>query len=82
MKQKDFALVAVIIILSAVISVVVSNIFLGSSKKRQQKVEVVDQIQTDFEQPDPKYFNENAIDPTKLITIGENPNNTPFKDNN
>lgn len=82
MKQKDVALIVVIVILSGVISLVFTSLFIGSPKKRQAKVEVVDKIQTDFQQPESKYFNPNSIDPTKLIKIGDTPNPTPFKAKN
>lgn len=82
MKQKDITLIVVIIILSAAVSLVLSNFLIGSPKKRQDKVEVVDRIDTDFQQPSEKYFNKNSIDPTKIIKIGDNPNLTPFKDKN
>lgn len=82
MKQKDYALIAIIIILSGVISLVFSNIFLGSPKKRQEKVEVVDTIQADFSTPDAKYFNANSLNETKVIKIGESPNTNPFNDKN
>lgn len=82
MKQKDLALVVVVIILSGATSLILSNLLISSPKKRQTQVEVVDKIQTDFEQPDSKYFNPNSIDPTKTIQIGDNNNPSPFKAKN
>ena len=78
MKQKDIMLIAIIIIVSAVISIVLSNMLISSPKNRQQKVEVVAPITPDFNQPDTKYFNSNAIDPTQLIQIGGSSNSQPF----
>jgi hypothetical protein len=78
MKQKDIALIAVIGVISLVISVIVSNLVFGSPKNRQQQVEVVQPITAVFPPPDSRYFNSEAFDPTQLITIGQNANPDPF----
>ena len=78
MKQKDILLIAVIIIVSAVLSIVLSNMLISAPKNRQQKVEVVTPIKPDFNTPDNTYFNNNSIDPTQLIQIGGSSNNQPF----
>ena len=79
MKQQDIGLIAIIVIVSAVISIVISNKIFASPKNRQQQVEVVQPITADFTQPDTHYFNKDAFDPTKTITIGQNNNTDPFK---
>ncbi len=78
MKQKDVILIIVIAFVSAVLSLVLSNIVFTSPKNRHQSVEVVDAITSDFPTPDTKYFNVTSIDPTQLIQIGNNNNQTPF----
>jgi hypothetical protein len=78
MKQKDIALIVVIIFISAIVSWVASNMIFAPPKNRQQQVEVVQPITADFPQPDSHYFNNTAFDPTKLITISQNNNNNPF----
>jgi hypothetical protein len=78
MKQKDLALIAVIVFISAVFSLVVSRLIFASPANRQQQAEVVQPITADFPQPDNHYFNKDAIDPTKPITIGQNTNPDPF----
>jgi hypothetical protein len=78
MKQKDIALIIVIVFISAVISLFVSKAIFGSPKNRQQTAEVVQPITADFPKPDTRYFNDKAFDPTKVITIGENTNPNPF----
>lgn len=82
MKRKDLTLVIVIIVISAIISLVVSKAIFASPKNRQQQVEVVKIITSDFPQPDDRYFNNSAFDPTKQITIGQNPNPDPFGSTN
>jgi hypothetical protein len=77
-KQKDWILIIVIGFISTVLALVLSNLLLPSSS-RQQKAEKVSPISSSFQQPDTKYFNPNAIDPTRIIRIGgEGPNNSPF----
>jgi hypothetical protein len=78
MKQKDILLIAVVIIISTVVSVLLCNKLISSPKNRHQKVEVVDPISAEFKQPDAKYFNSNSIDPTQTIQIGGNNNPQPF----
>jgi hypothetical protein len=78
MKQKDLALVIMIAAIAAFISFFVSNLLFKSGDKRQQKAEVVDVISTDFQAPSTKYFNAKSINPTQLITIGNNDNTNPF----
>jgi len=78
MKQKDIALIAVIVFISAVISLFVSKAIFAAPKNRQQQVAVVQPITADFPAPDKAYFNSSAIDPTQLITIGQNANPNPF----
>jgi hypothetical protein len=77
-KRKDIPIILVIVFVSAIISLFVSKAIFAQPKNRQQKVDVVQPITTDFPKPDSQFFNSNAIDPTKLITIGQNSNSNPF----
>lgn len=78
MKQKDIALIAVIVFISAIISFGVSKTFFGSPKAANKLVEVVAPITADFPQPDSKFFNSSSIDPTKTITIQKSTTVDPF----
>jgi hypothetical protein len=78
MKQKDIALIIIIVFISAIVSLFVSKALFVSPKNRQQQVEVVQPITSDFPKPDGQFFNNQANDPTKLITIGQNANTDPF----
>ncbi len=77
-QKKDMLTIIVVAIFAAVFSIIVSNIFFTSSKQRKLKAETVEPISTDFTQPDPAVFNDQAIDPTKLIQIGDSNNPEPF----
>lgn len=78
MKSKDIALIAVIILFSATISTLISKALFNSSKQKSLTVEVVEPINPEFKKPDPDFFNDQSINPTKLIQIGNNNNTRPF----
>jgi hypothetical protein len=82
MKQKDIALIAVVVIVSGTLSLLLSNLVIASPKNRKQQVEVVEPITADFPKPVSKYFNSQSIDPTQLIKIGDNSNPQPFNKSN
>ena len=82
MKQKDIILIIVVVFSSAVISIVVSKIFISSPKNRSTQVEVVAPINSEFQAPDSRYFNSQSIDPTQNIHIGNNNNTQPFNGSN
>jgi hypothetical protein len=78
LKQKDIILIIVSVFVAGVLSLAVSKLVFSAPKNRQSKVEVVQKITSDFPQPDSKFFNASAVDPTKLIQIGETQNLQPF----
>lgn len=78
MKQKDIALIVVVVIISGLLSFFVGRLLFANPKDKQVKAEVVDAISTVFIQPSSKYFNPNSVNPTQLIRIGDNSNVTPF----
>lgn len=79
MKQKDLVLVLAVAGFSAVVALLLSNLFLANPKNRQEKVQIVEAISSDFKIPahDDKYFNDQAINPTATVKIGDT-NNKPF----
>ena len=79
MKQKDYVIIVIFVFLGAILSLGVSKLLIGGPKALQQ-AEIVQPISADFPLPDKKYFNTNAIDPTKTIKIQDNNNVSPFDD--
>jgi len=77
MKQKDLGIIIAVAILSAIVSFLLSNKLFVTPENRQQKVEVVDTIVSDFDQPSTKYFNETSINPTQISQL-DSTNQTPF----
>lgn len=78
MKQKDFLLIGVVVIISGIIAIVISNMLISAPKNRQQEVEVVVPISANFNEPDKRYFSPESVNPTQLIQIGDGTNNQPF----
>ncbi len=63
------------IILIASVSILVAYFvakgLLGDVKSQSVKVKVADPISSEVEQPDPKTFNTNAVNPTVEVIIGD-----------
>lgn len=78
MKQKDIALIIVIVAFSAVISFFVSGKIFVTPSNRQQAVQTVDVIDSSFQTPSSKYFNKDSIDPAQLVQVSANNNQNPF----
>lgn len=78
MKQKDIAVIIVVAVISAVVSFIVAGRIFVTPENRQQEVEVVDVISTDFDLPDSRYFNADSINPTVDSELGVDTNENPF----
>lgn len=78
MKQKDIGLIAVVVIISGILSIIISGKIISTPSNRQQQVEVVQSISSNFNKPSSSYFNASSYDPTQIITIGPNSNSNPF----
>jgi ABC-type maltose transport system permease subunit len=78
MKQKDIALIIIVIFISGIISYFLSSTFITTPKSRKTEVEVVEPISSQFTKPDERYFNANSINPTQQIQIGNQDNQQPF----
>lgn len=78
MKHKDIILISFVVIVSGIFSYIVTSYLFASPKDRQEQVEVVEKITTDFPEPDKRYFNNESVNPTQTIRIGEGTNASPF----
>jgi hypothetical protein len=78
MKQKDIALIIIIAAISGMLSFGISQLVFGGASAGSQSVAVVDKITTEFQTPDPKFFNAQSINPAKLIEVGSGNNTNPF----
>lgn len=78
MKQKDIALIVVVVVVSGLVSFFVARMFFSKPGDRQVKAEYVQPITDTFTTPNTKYFNANSIDPTQQIQIGDGTNTAPY----
>jgi hypothetical protein len=72
MKQKDIAVIILVGGISAALSLVVSNLIVGTPTSKKVDVEVVEPITAEFSQLDKRYFNAESVNPTQLIQIQGN----------
>lgn len=82
MKQKDIAVIIVVAIFSAVVSLLLSTKLLIAPTNRQQEAEEVDKISTTFNLPDKRFFNEASTNPTQQGQLGDKTNPNPFNGTN
>lgn len=83
MKKNDLMLIGMVGFIAVIISFIVSSSIFGNAKKNAIKVPVVTPINSTFPLPQTdntyqSFFNNNALDPTQLIQIGNNNNQAPF----
>lgn len=78
MKQKDVILIVFVIGLSAILSFFLSGFIVGDPASDPLSVERVEPITSEFNAPSDEFFNEDAVNPTQLIRIGDGGNVAPF----
>jgi len=78
MKRKDLIIVVASVVVSTIFSYIICSQFIVTAKSKLQNAEVVSPITADFKVPDNTIFNNESVNPTKVIEIGPNTNNQPF----
>ena len=78
MHQKDYLLIVVIAIFSAVVAILFSNAFISTDNNTRQTTEVVESISPEFITPPAQYYNPQSVNPTKLIEISPESTGNPF----
>lgn len=78
MKSKDWSTIIIIAFVAAILSLVITNLTIGSRSSNKLKVEKVTPLTDNFPLPSSKYFNSRSINPTQEIKIGEDSNENPF----
>lgn len=80
MKSKDIGILAVVAIVSGAFALLISGWLIPDGDKKQT-VEVIQPISSSFERPPKEYFNQDSVNPTKEIQIGQDPGSNPFNSN-
>jgi hypothetical protein len=78
MKKNDIAALVLIVAITGVIAYVVANAVIGKPQNNPVQVEQVTPIAPNFPSPDPRVFNDQAIDPTVEITGSGQSADKPF----
>ncbi len=71
MKQSDVAALIIIASLSMLVAYFVADAVIGGSDSESVKVKTITPITADVVEPDSSIFNEDAINPTVEVVIGE-----------
>ncbi len=82
MKSSDIAMIIFVASISLVAAYLIGGALINSPESRSTSVEVAVPIGTEFLEPSNKIFNDNSINPTEKIKIGEADSNKPFQDSN
>lgn len=72
MKQTEIAALVMVASVSVIIAYFVASNFLGSPGEEKVSVKTINEITADIVEPDASIFNEDAINPTVEVVIGEN----------
>lgn len=78
MKQEDMASLLLIVGISLIVSFIGARAILGSPDDRSKEVQIIRPIEAGIDTPSEKIFNDDAINPTELIDIGDTQTDTPF----
>ncbi len=78
MKKNDLALLLLIVSITLVISFLIVKAVFGEPQQGGVKVEKVEPISSQIDQPSNKIFYKDAINPTVVIQIGNPANQQPF----
>lgn len=78
-KQNDIAVLILITAISLVAAYIIGNALINSPDSRSTPVEVAVPIDAEFPEIDTRIFNENSINPTEKIEIGDTNTPSPFE---
>lgn len=71
MKNTDIAALILIASISMVIAYFVADAVIGKPTSESVKVKTIERISSDIQEPDKSIFNEDAINPTVEVIIGD-----------
>ena len=80
-KQSDLAMIVLVTAISLVAAYLVGGALINSPESRSTPAEIAIPISAEFSTPDVRVFNENAVNPTELIKIGDSNTTSPFQGN-
>ena len=78
MKKNEIALLILIVAVSIGIAYAIGQAIFGNATTKPVEVETVKAISSEVQQPEERIFNEQAINPTVPVRIGDPSNQQPF----
>jgi hypothetical protein len=78
-KQTDIAMIILITAVSLVAAYLIGGAIINTPESRSTEVEIAVPISSEFPEPDSRIFNENSINPTEKIEIGDSNSDKPFQ---
>ena len=78
MKRNEVALLILIVSISLVLAYFLGKAIVGEPGANGAQVEVVEPISADVSEPSARVFNNQAINPTVQVKIGDSSNQSPF----
>ena len=69
MKKTDIAMIILIASVSVIGAFFITQAFFGSATEEILKVKTIDEVSSEFVEPSPAIFNENAINPAVEVQI-------------
>ena len=78
MKKSDWAMIVLIVAIAGIASYFAASALLPDPTKNPQTVPTAEPITAEVSEPSEKIFNENAINPTVRVTIGDQNVRPPF----
>ena len=78
MKKSDWAMVILIVAIAGLVSYFSANALLPAPNKNPQTVPTAEPMMAKVTEPSDKIFNDNAINPTVRVTIGDQSDQPPF----
>lgn len=82
MKKNDWTIIIFVAVFSSIVAFFAAGALINPESEPLE-VEVVEPITAEFGTLDSDYFNDNSINPTQLIRIGDDEGNvSPFRPSN
>lgn len=81
MKKNEIALLILVVGVSIAIAYGIGQALFGGATAKPVEVETAQAISPDIDRPQESVFNQNAINPTVPVKIGDPSNQQPFGNN-
>ena len=74
MKKRDIGVIIAVALIAGLVSLIISKFIFSANKNYNLKTPKIEPISAEFTVPSDRYFNNDSINPTVDIQIGNNSN--------